>query len=105
MTDNCTYIIEGVRTDLVALWRKNIREIMNRLNISYEELGKTCGVSHTSACSMLTRADMRLTGLQFLGVMHAIEALLTTRKYDEQSYYLFDEIEDEWSSNGLKEGK
>lgn len=95
----------GVRTDLVKLWRKNIRLILMKLGETETRLAEKCGITRQSMSNMLTRSDNRLTSFQFLGSMYAMEMLILEHKFNREVWELWNEVHREYCTNGLsKEG-
>ena len=94
--------IEGVRTDLVKLWRRNTRLILLRLNETETRLAEKCGISVSSISMMLQRDDYRLTTLQLLGTMHALQMLILEHEFNREAWNLWNEVHKEYSEDGLK---
>lgn len=95
----------GIRPDLAALWRRNVRGILSILGCSQGELATACGVSRASINAFLRNREHRLTGIQFLGTMHALDRIIDRADVSWQTRSLardlWDQINEEWKVNGL----
>ena len=69
-----------VSMELSKLWRNNVRVILRCMDITQENLAKACGVSRSGISTMLNREDYRLTGIQFLGTMHALKYMIEDKR-------------------------
>jgi len=96
----------GIRYDLVVLWRKNVRGILDILGCSQGELAKACGICRSSITLLLTNREHRLTGIQFLGTMHALDRIIETSvdaSWQARSLArdLWNQVNNEWKGSGL----
>lgn len=66
-----------VRKDLVALWRTNVRAILETLGIRQIDLASKLGVTRQSLSTMLNRKDYCLTRIQYLATMHVLKMMLS----------------------------
>ncbi len=95
----------GIRTDLVAIWRQNIRNIFDVMHFTQADLATKMDRSRVSISNMMSNKDFHLTAIQFLGTMRGIKEMIDETDANERKKELamefWKDIDDEYLKNGL----
>lgn len=96
---------KGIRVELVELWRRNVRIIFDVMHFTQTDLADKMGRTRTSISTMMTREDLHMTAIQFLGSLRGLEEMIWESDADELSKALalsyLDEIDKDYLEKGL----
>lgn len=95
-----------IREDLVLVYRANVKDILYLLHLRHEDFAQMLGVSRQAVSTMLTRPDLRLTCVQYLATLRALDECLMERDEDTDpkakvARMLWNKLNDEYLENGL----
>ena len=95
---------EGIRIDLVKLWRTNTWIIVHLLGYKTSDLAKKVDVSRQLITTLFNNKYYRMTGIQFLGLMEGMRELMDEKRNlpeYEKAMKFYMEIKEEYTKNGL----
>lgn len=96
--------MKGIRIELSKLWRRNVLKIMHVMHFTQVDLGIKCNHTRQAISNMLNRDDYHLTGIQFLGTIHALKEMIEESNRDNRNKLLASEYLEEIQQEYLKKG-